>query len=121
MEDYAYSVFDETEEQDEHSARDRYDLIESEINMLTELLAHRGWQLLKNVMARQAESRRIAIGRAATGLDDVIVKEGLRGELNGIRLAIGMPMKMLQDLEEQHTLTREQMTVEEQEEQENGG
>lgn len=64
------------------------------------LLSSQGWSLVKEWLEGQVRSRRDAYElEAGKGMDDLIAREYLRGEIAGLRLALELPRKALEAME----------------------
>jgi hypothetical protein len=66
-----------------------------------ELCKCQGWVQLGNYAAEQIKHRESQQALQATGMDDLVKKEFVNGELSGIRLFLAMPELIIADFEEQ--------------------
>lgn len=91
--------------------------LQEELSDLRELVGNRGWKRLMRVAQAQVNNRQPYVEAAAGGLDGMIQKEHMTGELAGIKLFMQLPeiqigslqeeiKRLTEDMEDEHELER---------------
>lgn len=74
-----------------------------------ELLKSQGWEQLVEYAEKQMEHRGVGLQGQATGLDQCISNEFVKGEIAGIRLFLHIPTAVIEDFESQLNEIKEEV------------